>query len=53
MMHFKQMPTRKKTRAHYVLFAEDSPFKPKKEEAKKTTYQRRPKHKGRDDYLTD
>lgn len=52
MMHLKQMPIRKKTRAHYVLFAEDSPFKPKKVESKKT-YQRRPKHKGRDDGYID
>mgnify|MGYP006294228811 FL=1 len=49
MMHLKQMPQRKKTRAHYVLFAEDSPYKGRKEEPKKGTYQRRPKHKGRDD----
>jgi len=48
-MHLKQVPQRKKTRAHYVLFAEDSPFKPKKEASKKNEYQRRPKHKGRDD----
>ena len=49
MMQLKQQPQRKKTRAHRVLFQEDSPFWPKKEEPKKGTYQRRPKHKGRDD----
>jgi hypothetical protein len=52
MMHLKQIPQRKKTRAHYVLFAEDSPFKPKVVESK-IKYQRRPKHKGRPDDLTD
>lgn len=46
------MPTRKKTRAHYVLFAEDSPFKPKKVDSK-VAYRRRPKHKGRDVDFTD
>jgi hypothetical protein len=51
-MHLKQMPTRKKTRAHYVLFHEDSPFKPKVVETKKA-YQRRPKHKGKDVDFTD
>lgn len=51
-MHLKQMPNRKKTRAHYVLFAEDTPFKPKRVE-RKDQYKRRPKHKGRDDGYLD
>jgi hypothetical protein len=33
-----------KTRAHFVLFAEDSPFKPKAVK-RKDQYQRKPKHK--------
>lgn len=50
MYLMKQVPQRRRTRAHYVLFEEDTPFKPKREDPKKTTYKRRPKHKGRDDY---
>lgn len=38
-----------KTRRHYVLFANDSPFKPKQVEAK-TRYQRRAKHPQRNDH---
>ena len=48
MYLMKQVPPRRRTRAHYVLFQEDTPYKPKREEPKKTTYQRRPKHKGKD-----
>ena len=33
-----------KSRVHYILFAEDSPFKPKSVK-RKDSYQRRPKHK--------
>ena len=36
-----------KTRAHFVLFAENTPFKPKKVESKKK-FKRNPKHKGRE-----
>lgn len=36
-----------KTRAHFVLFAKDTPFKPKQVENKKA-FKRNPKHKGRD-----
>lgn len=35
-----------KHRAHYVLFAENSPFKPKAVK-RKDLYQRKPKHVGR------
>lgn len=35
-----------KHRAHFVLFAEDSPFKPKVVK-RKDLYQRKPKHIGR------
>jgi hypothetical protein len=35
---------KQKTRAHYVLFSEDSPFKPKRVE-RKDVYKRNPKHK--------
>ena len=35
-----------KHRAHFVLFAEDSPFKPKVVK-RKDLYQRKPKHVGR------
>jgi len=38
---------RAKTRAHYALFAENTPFKPKSE-AKKKVYQRKPKFINRD-----
>lgn len=37
---------RPKHRAHFVLFAEDSPFKPKAVK-RKDLYQRKPKHVGR------
>jgi len=37
-----------KTRAHFVLFAENTPFKPKVVKSKKT-FKRNPKHKGRDE----
>jgi len=37
----------KATRAHYVLFHKDSPFRQKKVE-NKLAYKRQPKHKGRD-----
>ena len=36
-----------KTRAHLVLFCKDTPFKPKVVQSKKT-YNRKPKHKGRE-----
>lgn len=36
----------KKTRAHYVLFAQNSPFKARTVENKKA-FKRNPKHKGR------
>lgn len=36
-----------KTRAHYALFCEDTPFKPKVVESK-IKFKRRPKHKNRD-----
>jgi len=35
----------KATRAHYVLFHKDSPFKPKAVKSKKA-FKRNPKHKG-------
>ena len=35
-----------KTRAHIVLFVNDTPFKPKRE-ANKKAYKRNAKHKGR------
>jgi len=34
----------RKTRAHWVLFASNTPFKPKRVELK-TRYQRQPKHR--------
>lgn len=34
---------RPKTRTHKVLFVQDTPFKPKREEGK-LTYKRKPKH---------
>lgn len=40
-LQFK-MP-RRKTRAHFVLFAENTPFRPKREENKRV-YARRDKH---------
>jgi hypothetical protein len=40
----KSVKIPKKTRAHYVLFANDTPFKPKRV-ALKTRYQRRAKHR--------
>jgi len=36
-----------KTRAHFVLFCADTPFKQKRVENKKQ-YKRNPKHKGRE-----
>jgi len=39
---------RPKTRAHFVLFEHNSPFKPKTVE-NKLAYKRRPKHKKVDD----
>jgi hypothetical protein len=38
----------KATRAHYVLFHTDSPFKQKVVQSK-VKYQRKPKHRGRDE----
>lgn len=38
----------KKHREHFVLFAQNTPFKPKKVENKKA-FKRNPKHKGRDE----
>lgn len=38
----------KKHREHFVLFAQNTPFKPKKVESKKA-YKRNPKHKGNKD----
>lgn len=35
---------RAKNRAHFMLFAEDTPFKPKKVE-RKDGYKRKPKHR--------
>jgi hypothetical protein len=46
-MHNKTQ-TRKKTRAHYVLFAANTPFKPKQVESK-IKYKRQPKHRGNKD----
>jgi hypothetical protein len=37
----------KKHREHFVLFAQNTPFKPKKVESKKA-FKRQPKHKGRE-----
>ena len=47
-MKFKLSPTdrRPNTRAHYVLFAEDTPFKPKVVK-RKDTYRRNDKHRKR------
>jgi hypothetical protein len=39
--------TKPKHRAHYVLFCEDTPFKPKVV-ASKTKFKRRPKHRYQD-----
>jgi len=36
-----------KTRAHFVLFCENTPFKPKVVKSKKE-FKRNPKHKGRE-----
>jgi len=36
----------KQTRAHFVLFCKDTPFKQKRVESK-TQYKRQPKHKGK------
>ena len=42
----KKLPSKNpQPRAHYVLFAKNSPFKPKAVESK-IKYQRQPKHKG-------
>jgi len=38
----------KKHREHFVLFAQNTPFKPKRVENKKA-FKRNPKHKGRDE----
>jgi len=38
-----------KTRRHYVLFANDSPFRPQRVEPK-TRYRRRPKHINKQEY---
>jgi hypothetical protein len=35
---------RARTRAHFVLFAENSPFRPKTVKNKRGTYVRKPKH---------
>lgn len=43
MMKKLKVPTQK-TRAHRVLFFNDTPFKPKRVELK-TRYQRQPKHR--------
>jgi len=40
----EQRPT---SRAHFVLFAEDSPYKPKLVK-RKDTYKRQPKHRNKD-----
>ena len=37
----------RKTRAHFVLFSENTPFKPKVVKSK-IKYKRQPKHKGRE-----
>ena len=39
-----------KHRAHRMLFDEDLPFKPKVEKPKKGQYQRRPKHRNKNEY---
>ena len=44
----KVKPNPRKTRAHWVLFSCNTPFKPKRVEPK-TRYQRQPKHKKGDD----
>lgn len=38
---------RPNSRAHYMLFAENSPYKPKSVK-RKDTYKRKPKHKNKD-----
>ena len=47
IMKVKQAP--RKTRAHWVLFFCNTPFKPKRVELK-TRYQRQPKHKNSADF---
>jgi stalled ribosome alternative rescue factor ArfA len=39
-----------KHRAHRALFDDDLPFKPKVEKPKKGQYQRRQKHRNKDEY---
>ena len=39
-----------KPRAHRALFDDELPFKPKVEKPKKGQYQRRPKHRNKDEY---
>ena len=34
-----------KSRDHYMLFCEDTPFMPKIEKCKKKSYKRKPKHR--------
>lgn len=34
-----------KSRKHFMLFCEDTPFMPKIEKSKKKEYQRKPKHR--------
>lgn len=41
--------TKVKSRAHYILFAPDSPFTPKKEKTPKI-YHRKTKHRNRDEW---
>jgi stalled ribosome alternative rescue factor ArfA len=48
ILSFKLEPM--KHRAHLVLFDDDTPFKPKVVKSKKGEYNRRPKHKNKDDY---
>jgi len=46
-INLKHKDKRPNVRAHFMLFAEDSPFKPKSVK-RKDTYKRKPKHKNRD-----
>lgn len=39
-----------KHRAHRVLFCENTPFKPKVVKSKKGEYNRRPKHRNKNEY---
>ena len=45
MLVKKQPPRNPQPRAHFVLFAKNTPFKPKTVESR-IQYQRQPKHRG-------